>query len=158
MKVFVTVGTDVHPFNRLLKKIEELDKKYDFTVQYGSSQKPKIKKAFDFCSREEMEKYLKKTDLVISHAGAGSTIYAKRLGKNIVVVPRRGDSKAHADHHQFELAKTMAAEGLVINCENVNKLEDCIKKAKKMKKKTYLKGMIKGLKEILKEWKVYEKE
>lgn len=158
--IFVTVGTDTHQFDRLLKEIDRLlaEKKIkeDVVAQTGNSgYSPKNCKYSGFFSEEEFSALLKKADLVISHAGAGSIIRSLEFGKATIIVPRRKKYGEHTDDHQMELAKELEIEGKAIVVYNINNLEDAIKKAKnenlKIEKQKQDK-IIKMISEKLAEW------
>ncbi len=113
--IFVIVGTDTHPFNRLLEWVDEaIEKKIikdRVIAQIGNSTyKPKNYEYSHFFSYEDMKKLLKKSKLIIAHAGAGTVIDALSLNKKLIVVPRRKKFNEHTDDHQVELAKLLAKE------------------------------------------------
>ncbi|RLV85796.1 UDP-N-acetylglucosamine transferase subunit ALG13 [Meyerozyma sp. JA9] len=56
--------------------------------------------------------YIKKADIIVSHAGTGSIIDVLRLKKKLVVVT----NDSLLDNHQLEVASMMAKEGYLINC------------------------------------------
>ncbi|NCS71563.1 MAG: beta-1,4-galactosyltransferase, partial [Candidatus Aenigmarchaeota archaeon] len=79
--IFVTVGTDTHQFDRLIKAMDDLVKKKatkeKVVAQIGNSTyEPKNFEYFRFKPYEEVEELTKKSNFVISHAGAGSIMLA----------------------------------------------------------------------------------
>jgi UDP-N-acetylglucosamine transferase subunit ALG13 len=56
-------------------------------------------------------------DVVVSHAGVGSTIEALDSGHFPIVVPRRAAFGEHVDDHQVPLAVDVAKRGLAIHRE-----------------------------------------
>jgi predicted glycosyltransferase len=52
--------------------------------------------------------------LVISHAGMGTIVKARELGKPILVMPRRAELNEHRTNHQLDAIKQLAAQGSVV--------------------------------------------
>lgn len=117
--IFVTVGTEKFPFDRLLTAIEEyVDKekiKEEVFAQTGNSNyKPKSYNYKEFIGFNEVVNYIKRADIIISHAGIGSTLLCLNLGKVPIIFPRKFIFKEHLDNHQIEFAKKMESIGRVI--------------------------------------------
>ena len=62
----------------------------------------------------------------VCHAGVGSIILARRCGHRPIVVPRRAELGEHVDDHQLELARRLAAGGMVTLVEDTDALADVI--------------------------------
>jgi UDP-N-acetylglucosamine transferase subunit ALG13 len=106
--IYVTVGGHSQPFDRLIKKVDEIASKneFEFVVQYGCSKYiPKNCKGFDYIPFKKAEEYIKTADLVISHAGVGTILLAKKYNTPIILVPRRRKYKEHYTDHQVEICK-----------------------------------------------------
>ena len=108
-KIFLTVGNDFHSFHRLVESADKIAKKgsFNFTTQYGCSDYiPKyIKEAYNFLNREQFYKIFESSDLIISHAGIGTTIDTIRYKKKMILIPRQAKFKEHFNDHQLEIAK-----------------------------------------------------
>ena len=129
--ILVVVGTDTHAFDRLLKWVDELVErkkiKERVLAQIGHSRYlPKHCEWKRFFSYEEMLVAMKKSNLIISHAGAGSIIDALSLNKPVIAVPRRKKYNEHADDHQVQLAKVLSEEGKVLAAFEKKDLEKAI--------------------------------
>lgn len=138
--IFVTVGTSKYPFNRLLRKIDELienDKIKDKVIaQIGySTYQPKKFSYFSFTTQEKILELNKKANLIISHGGVGSIILALRFKKTIIVVPRLKKFGEHIDDHQLQIAKAFAKKKKILACMDIEELEKYIKIAKMFKPK-----------------------
>lgn len=134
--IFVTVGTHNQDFKRLVKKIDEIALRIgeEVLVQRGHTKYvPKNTKHFDFASREEMEKLNREADIIVTHAGAGSIIFALRNQKSTIVVPRLKKFGEHIDDHQLELTRELEEKGRIIAVYDVEKLEEAIKSAREFK-------------------------
>lgn len=144
--IFVSVGTHEQQFNRLIKKIDELSSKdnYSFIAQYGySDYKPKnIKKIYKFISYNKTLEIIKKSDVIITHCGIGTVLLCLRYKKPTIVVPRLRGFSEHTNDHQLQLAKILENDKKVICVYDLNELEKAIEIAKKMKIEPYKKGII----------------
>lgn len=130
--IFVTVGTHEQPFNRLIKKVDELvasgDIKEKVVVQTGfSTYKPKHCEAHKMMSFDEMQQALKDTRIVITHGGPSSFIEALQFGKVPIVVPRQEKYHEHVNDHQVEFTKLIAKRmNNIIPVYDVNNLLNTI--------------------------------
>ena len=98
--IFVTVGTHEQPFNRLIKKVDELKRdgiiKEDVLMQIGFStyipQYCEYKKLIPY---QDMVKNVENARIVITHGGPSSFIMPLQVGKIPVVVPRQEKFNEH---------------------------------------------------------------
>jgi UDP-N-acetylglucosamine transferase subunit ALG13 len=112
--IFVTVGTHQQPFERLLNALAALDDA-ELVVQYGAGRPPAgVSRAFDYQPFDAMIECFRAAEAVITHAGVGSILCARREGHVPLVVPRRHDLGEHVDEHQAELTRALAKRGSVI--------------------------------------------
>jgi UDP-N-acetylglucosamine transferase subunit ALG13 len=154
----VTVGNDVHGFNRLLKKIEGISQKinYEFIVQTGySSYIPKNCKTFKFKKKDKFLELMENADIIITHGGVGTIMESIRLKKSTVVVPRRKKFNEHVNDHQLDITKELEEQGKIIPVYDIENLESAIKKASdfKIKKEKIEKTKIFNvIDKKLKEW------
>jgi len=112
--IFVTVGTHHDPFDRLLDALDQLDTA-ELVVQYGPGQPPPgVARAEAYLPFEQMVACFREAEKVVTHAGVGSILLARREGHTPIVVPRRHDLGEHVDEHQAELTRALAARGTVV--------------------------------------------
>jgi len=116
--VLVSVGTDHHPFDRLIRWVDGwLASRAAGTVrcfvQSGTSHPPHHAEWAKLVSHERMADLMRSADVVISHGGPGTIMGARRCGKTPIVVPRRATLGEHVDDHQVRFAKRLAASGQV---------------------------------------------
>ena len=145
--ILVTVGTHEQPFDRLIKEVDRLvgeGKLKDVIAQIGyCNYKPKnIKKVFKFVEYEKMNKLFKEAEIIITHAGIGSTLLAVRYGKPIIVVPRLKEFGEHLTQHQLDVTKELASENRIVAVYNINDLEKAIAKMKHWKSKPIQRGKV----------------
>lgn len=133
--IFVTVGSQKFPFNRLLKEIDRLVEtgriKEPVFAQTGyTSYVPKNYKYKTFLEREEFSKYLHSCDLVVTHGGTGTIVKAIKLGKKVVGVPRLKEFSEHVDDHQLQLIWQFTSTKMIASCKDISTLGDVIEKAR----------------------------
>jgi len=110
--IFATVGTEKFQFDRLIRVIDEAviggRVGNDVFAQVGCCQyRPRSIAYKEFISFGNMVENIKKADIVVCHAGVGSTILSLNLGKVPIIFPRKHELGEHLDNHQMEFAKKM---------------------------------------------------
>lgn len=111
--IFVTVGTNEAPFDRLLRAIGALDP-IEFVIQCGaSSVRPQGATCVDFLPFDELVAHVRAARLVVCHAGVGSVMVSLMEGKRPLVVPRLARFREAVDDHQLHFARRFAERGLV---------------------------------------------
>lgn len=143
--IFVTVGTPIHDFSRLVKAIDGLIAskriKEKVIVQLGYTKYiPKNCEWFRFAKPEKIEELSKTCRIYISHSGVGSLVMPFKYRKPVIAVPRLKEFGEHIDNHQLQIAKEMEKEGRIIALYDMNKMEDALRKASKMKIKYEMGG------------------
>jgi UDP-N-acetylglucosamine transferase subunit ALG13 len=124
--IFVTVGTHHQPFDRLLGALAALDRS-ELVVQYGPAKPPPgVARAQAYMPFDSVVECLRDADVVVTHAGVGSILCARREGHTPLVVPRRHDLGEHVDEHQAELTRALEARGGVIAVWDVGDLAELV--------------------------------
>ena len=132
--IFVTVGTHEQPFNRLVKKIDDLVAegtiKEKVVIQTGfSTYKPVHCEGHKMMSFEEMQKTLKDARIVITHGGPSSFIEALQFGKVPIVVPRQEKYHEHVNNHQVDFTKIIEKRmNNIIPVYDIDQLANTIEK------------------------------
>jgi UDP-N-acetylglucosamine transferase subunit ALG13 len=132
--VFVTVGTDHHPFDRLIRWVDRwLESRGDAAVrcvvQHGTSQAPAVAERRPYLGYQEMEALVAEAAAVVCHGGPGSVMLCRGAGKQPIVVPRRHDLGEHVDDHQVVFARRIAAEGEIALAEDRATFGACLQRA-----------------------------
>lgn len=113
--IFVTVGTQL-PFDRLMKGMDTISRELGLDVVAQVHRMPAWStdiRCFEKLTPEEFEGYFKAADVVVSHAGVGSIISARRVGRPIILYPRRSELGEHRNDHQAATARQLGtAEGI----------------------------------------------
>lgn len=107
--IFVTVGTHEQPFNRLIKEVDRLKKEGIITdevfIQTGfSTYEPQYCDWKNIISYPEMEDYMSRADIIITHGGPATFMGAIAKGKKPIVVPRQEKFGEHVNDHQLDFA------------------------------------------------------
>ena len=107
--IFVTVGTHEQPFNRLIKEVDRLKKEGIITdevfIQTGfSTYEPQYCDWKNIISYPEMEDYMNRADIIITHGGPATFMGAIAKGKKPIVVPRQEKFGEHVNDHQLDFA------------------------------------------------------
>ncbi|MDY5963587.1 MAG: glycosyltransferase, partial [Peptostreptococcus porci] len=89
--IFVILGTQKHQFDRLLKQIDVLIEKNviqdEVFAQIGNSSYTPVSYGFKrFLSKFEFDEIIKKSSLVLTHAGTGSIMTALKYEKIVIAV------------------------------------------------------------------------
>lgn len=114
--VLVTVGTDHHPFDRLMTWVADLRSNRPavrFIVQHGSTQPPEHVEAYAMMSPAQLRQAMLSADVVISHGGPASIFDARSSGHVPIVVPRERAFGEHVDDHQVRFATKLSLDGTV---------------------------------------------
>jgi UDP-N-acetylglucosamine transferase subunit ALG13 len=128
--IFVTVGTNEAPFDRLLQGVSALTTTEEIVVQYGASDiRPKRAQLVDFLAFDEVVQNILQARVVITHAGVGSIMVSLANGKRPIVVPRRKRYAEAVDDHQLQLGRRFDAAGLVTLVENPFALGEVVRSA-----------------------------
>lgn len=126
--IFVTVGSQKFPFDRLLIKIDQLKKdgsiQEEVFAQIGhSTYQPQHYSYVRFMDQACFEEKLEQCDLLITHGGTGVIITALKLGKKVLAVPRLAKYHEHVDDHQLELLKQFNEQNLICCCQEMDLME-----------------------------------
>ncbi len=129
--MFVTVGLERFPFDRLLRCVDRL-------VETGAIRQPVFgqighstyePRHFEFCRFlpfHQMRERLEQADAVVCHGGVGTILLALHLGKVPLVFPRRAEFGEQLDDHQLDLARRLTDGERVLVAPTEERLADHI--------------------------------
>ena len=140
--IFVTLGTQDKPFNRLLeavqKQIDNKKIKEKVIVQAGCTNfESKDMEIFDLIPMEDFSKYIAECDLLITHGGVGSIVDALKKDKKVIAAARLYKYGEHVNDHQLQIIKNFGDAGYIIPLDDFDALDEALKKAKKFKPNKY---------------------
>lgn len=132
--IFISVGSREYPFDRLIRKVDELvaDGTITDTVigQIGHSRyEPQHFQWHRFLDRDVFRTHQQQADLIISHAGAGALVSALKLGKVVISVPRLYRYGEHIDDHQTQISGMFAREGYLREVLDMDQLGQAVQES-----------------------------
>lgn len=126
--IFVTVGTEKFSFHRLVRAADELARARAFGeeelfMQIGSSSYEPGAAAFArYLPFDEMRERISAARVVVSHAGAGSSLLCLQCGRRPIIVPRLKAFDEHVDDHQLPFAERLQLQGLAVCVREIEQL------------------------------------
>lgn len=131
--VLVTLGTDHHPFPRVIAWVDRWlaaggDRRVRTLIQYGATPVaagPWRVKQLDY---EELQEALGSASVVITHAGA-TAMEARSAGHIPLIVPRRPDLGEHVDGHQIKFSRWLETNNVAVVCDTEQKLHQALDRA-----------------------------
>ncbi len=152
--IFASLGTMDMPFVRMAKAVDEFAAiaKEEVVVQTGFTEYPYLHaKAFDFCTKDEMQQYIAQADILILQGGWGAISEAMERHKRIVAIPRY--NKTEHIHDQFQLIRKLDSLGCVIGVFDEKNLLSAVERAKTFDFKQLQKGNAENIiRRKLQEW------
>ncbi len=129
--IFVTVGTDHHPFDRLIRWVDGSLKRVsaDCFVQFGTSQSPSMCPGAAYLSHEETRERIAGADAIVCHGGPGTIIDCLRAGTMPIVVPRRHSEGEHVDDHQVRFTARLEESAYIKVAHSSTELEELLEAA-----------------------------
>lgn len=113
--VLALVGTDHHPFDRLVDWIDAAAVAHPdvhFVMQHGESKAPLVAEGRRYLSHADIVDLLARSDAVACHGGPGTIMDARASGLVPVVVPRDPALGEHVDGHQLRFAAVVGGAGV----------------------------------------------
>lgn len=117
LQVFVSLGTDHHPFARLVEWVDRWagdHPEVDCFIQHGTAPAPTNAAGSAVLRAEELRGHLGMADVVVGHAGPGTIMDALAHGRTPIVVARLARFGEVVDDHQVAFARVMATQGKAI--------------------------------------------
>lgn len=117
-RIFVTVGTDHHPFTRLIDWVDDWAagrNDVELIVQHGAARPSRHGSNHELLGNAEISAQYAAADLVVSQVGPGTIADANRAGHQPIVVPRDAALGEVVDDHQVAFGDFMAARGRCVS-------------------------------------------
>ena len=137
--LLVTVGTDHHPFDRLVRWVDGwLDSPggrapgLRCLLQTGTSAAPAGESGAvrwqAYLEFEALQTAMRDAAAVVCHGGPGTILGARHMGAVPIVVPRQHRLGEHVDDHQVAFSRRLAAEGSVFLAESAADLRGLLER------------------------------
>lgn len=162
--IFVTVGSERFPFDRLIRAVDELAQRrvlQDVHCQIGTSTyHPKHCRWETFIPFGKMLEHIRGSDVVISHGGVGITLLCLQQGKIPILVPRRRELDEHVDDHQVEFSAHLARLNKAVIVWEMEELKDALARRDRLQEEFSLveeslaeeSSLCRELKDLLHSW------
>ncbi len=109
LDVVVSVGTDHHPFDRLVHAVVDWARARDdvgrFVVQHGSSAPSGWGEDHVRLDRREMLALYRSADVIVTQVGPGTIADVNSVGRRPIVMPRDPRHGEVVDDHQFAFGR-----------------------------------------------------
>jgi UDP-N-acetylglucosamine transferase subunit ALG13 len=125
--LLVTVGTDHHPFDRLVRWVDgwlggspaAARAEVRCLMQTGTSAPPAGPADWSpYLAHDALKAAMAEAAAVVCHGGPGTILGARHAGAVPIVVPRQHRLGEHVDDHQVRFSRRLAAEGAVFLAES----------------------------------------
>jgi UDP-N-acetylglucosamine transferase subunit ALG13 len=123
-RVIVSVGTDHHPFERMLDWAEVAQQRLDLDVlvQRGATAGRAGLESVDYVTADELAQLMGAADAVVCHGGPGTISLAQRSGHRPIVVARDPALGEHVDDHQQRYTAKLAIDDVIDRARSVDEL------------------------------------
>jgi UDP-N-acetylglucosamine transferase subunit ALG13 len=116
--VLGVVGTDHHPFDRLVSWVDQWfaasgRRSLACFVQFGRSHPPQQAGGVAFVDHDDLQRLLRTASAVVCHGGPGVITEARKCGLRPLVIPRSPIAGEHVDDHQVRFCQHLAGKGLI---------------------------------------------
>lgn len=157
IKLFVPLGTQKFPFNRLIVALNALVENdiyhpNEIMMQSSIYEVTPIFKHCTLIPNEEFNDYIKQSEVIITHSGVNSIISCMKLHKPLIIVPRMKCFGEHVDDHQVEIAELMKHKFNVLVVKDMKDLQQSINIVKKHTYKDWISHsntLISSIKDII---------
>ena len=115
--VVVAVGTDKHPFNRLICWVDEWASTHPDVgvfIQHGSSSRPRHAAGADLLPHEELLAMIAEATVLISHGGPSTVMDMRTQGRMPIVLGRNPKFGEHIDAHQMRFANHLHSHQMAL--------------------------------------------
>lgn len=130
--IFVTVGTQL-PFPRLiteLKKTKIINKTKIVAQTASPNEVIEGIESYGFLAPNIYIEHFKAADFIISHAGIGSILTAKKYNKPILIMPRRANLNEHRNNHQVATARALENRKGIYRIETYKDIDNIMSRQK----------------------------
>jgi UDP-N-acetylglucosamine transferase subunit ALG13 len=128
-RVVVFMGTDHHPFARLVEWVDRWAAAHPDIpcfIQHGPAPAPHHAKGTAYVSIDELRSTVSTADVIVGHAGPGTILDALEAGLMPIVLPRLARLGEVVDDHQVAFGRLMHEHGRAVCVEDEQALAAAI--------------------------------
>ena len=119
----VTVGSDHHPFDRLIGWVDRWlagggRARVRAVVQFGTAARPANAEAHDFVPHEQLMELLESADVVVMQGGPMGIVESRRSGRVPIAIPRLHRLGEVVDDHQVDFCTLLAGRAELVMAQN----------------------------------------
>jgi UDP-N-acetylglucosamine transferase subunit ALG13 len=132
--LLVTVGSDHHPFDRLVRWVDNWladggAEQVHCVMQYGAATPPHNAGGEAFMGHDVLQRLMASAAIIIMQGGPMGLLEARMQGSVPISVPRRRDLGEVVDDHQAAFCRQMQATGDTVMAEDEAALRQCLEAA-----------------------------
>lgn len=119
----VTVGSDHHPFDRLIGWVDRWlaeggSARVRAVLQHGTAARPAHGEAHDFVPHEQLMELLESADVVVMQGGPMGIVESRRSGRIPIAIPRLHRLGEVVDDHQVDFCTLLAGRDELVMAQN----------------------------------------
>jgi len=131
-RLLVTVGTDFHPFQRLVSWADHFAARHpqhEVFIQYGAARPPVNGERARLLDHSQLQTEIARADAVVCHGGPATITDIRRSGLVPVCIARHPSFHEHVDEHQLRFVQHIADAGIVIAAHDIDALDALVQQA-----------------------------
>lgn len=126
LTVVVSVGTDHHPFDRLIDSVVRWSRSRDepirLVVQHGSSAPSGVGEDHSLLARDDLLRAYQEAHLIVTQVGPGTIADVNAVRRRPIIVPRDPRRGEVVDGHQYDFGRLMDRLGYAWQAETAHQL------------------------------------
>ena len=129
--VFVTVGSDHHPFDRLVGWVDQWARERGVAclIQHGPAAAPSYARGLAFMPHDELLAAMARATVVVAQGGPMSVVEARAEGRLPITVPRLAKLGEVVDDHQVAFCRQLAEVGSLALAETEEQVRELLDQA-----------------------------
>lgn len=130
--LLVTVGSDHHPFDRLISWIDSwlaATGEVRSVIQYGTAAPPTQGAGVPFVPHADLQRLMDEASIIVAQGGPYSILESVEHGRIPIVVPRRRALGEVVDDHQHAFCDLMAERGEAVVATTESQLHEALNRA-----------------------------
>ncbi|MEO8107098.1 MAG: glycosyltransferase [Actinomycetes bacterium] len=131
-RILVSVGTDFHPFQRLVDWADGFAQRHpehEVFIQYGAARPPVCAERSRLLDYSQLQTEIARADAVVCHGGPATITEVRRSGLIPICFPRDPGRGEHVDGHQQRFTQRLGEGGLVHSANDVDELDALVNAA-----------------------------